>query len=151
MRIFICFRLGRVPQQPIPPPPRARLKRPMPPQMSANGMLPNNALSVAKQRRMDVLVPDRNEEVDCQIIAQQKRNDGVPVIQNVQGGANVQGSTGNANRNDPTYHLTDAITLSVRQPGKYFHIIIFLVERSFKVIKLCWHELVEVTPFYFII
>jgi len=72
----------------------------------------NNAS--AKQRRMDVLLPDRNEDADCHVIAQQKRNDGLPVIQNVQGATTQQ-----TNRNDSTIHLTDSITLSVRQPGRF--------------------------------
>lgn len=63
---------------------------------------------------MDVLLPDRNEDADCHVIAQQKRNDGLPVIQNVQGATTQQ-----TNRNDSTIHLTDSITLSVRQPGKF--------------------------------
>jgi len=67
----------------------------------------------AKQRRMDVLLPDRNEDADCHVIAQQKRNDGLPVIQNVQGATTQQ------TRNDSTIHLTDSITLSVRQPGRF--------------------------------
>ena len=104
------FRSPRVnnqqPQQPHPLPPaaRPRVKRPLPPQQSQQ--------PVGKQRRMDVLLPDRNEDADCHVIAQQKRNDGLPVIQNVQGGASLQ-----SNRLDPPIHLTDAITLSVRQPG----------------------------------
>ncbi|XP_051166457.1 histone acetyltransferase KAT6A-like isoform X3 [Leptopilina boulardi] len=95
----------------IPPPqamPRQRLKRPM--QQPVQMQQPNNA-NVNKQRRMDVLLPDRNEDPDCHVIAQQKRNDGVPVIQN------VQGATTQSNRSDSTIHLTDSITLSVRQPG----------------------------------
>ena len=63
---------------------------------------------------MDVLLPDRNEDADCHVIAQQKRNDGLPVIQNVQGATTQQ-----TNRNDSTIHLTDSITLSVRQPGRF--------------------------------
>ncbi|CAL1687882.1 unnamed protein product [Lasius platythorax] len=87
--------------------PRQRMKRPM--QQSMQVPPQNNAV---KQRRMDVLLPDRNEDADCHVIAQQKRNDGLPVIQNVQGATTQQ-----TNRNDSTIHLTDSITLSVRQPG----------------------------------
>ncbi|XP_029156326.1 bromodomain-containing protein 4-like isoform X1 [Nylanderia fulva] len=87
--------------------PRQRMKRPIQPSMQAQ---PQN--NVVKQRRMDVLLPDRNEDADCHVIAQQKRNDGLPVIQNVQGATTQQTS-----RNDSTIHLTDSITLSVRQPG----------------------------------
>ncbi|XP_029667468.1 uncharacterized protein LOC115238076 isoform X3 [Formica exsecta] len=87
--------------------PRQRMKRPM--QQSVQVQPQNNAV---KQRRMDVLLPDRNEDADCHVIAQQKRNDGLPVIQNVQGATTQQ-----TNRNDSTIHLTDSITLSVRQPG----------------------------------
>ena len=89
--------------------PRQRLKRPL--QQPVQMQQQNNA-AASKQRRMDVLLPDRNEDADCHVIAQQKRNDGVPVIQNVQGAA------AQSNRSDSTIHLTDSITLSVRQPGK---------------------------------
>lgn len=75
--------------------------------------VPSQNTPVAKQRRMDVLLPDRNEDADCHVIAQQKRNDGLPVIQNVQGATTQQ------TRNDSTIHLTDSITLSVRQPGEF--------------------------------
>lgn len=89
--------------------PRQRMKRPMQ-QQSMQVQPQNNAV---KQRRMDVLLPDRNEDADCHVIAQQKRNDGLPVIQNVQGAITQQ-----TNRNDSTIHLTDSITLSVRQPAQ---------------------------------
>ncbi|KAI4492779.1 hypothetical protein M0804_002570 [Polistes exclamans] len=56
--------------------------------------------SVAQNTRLDIIVT-------------QIKNDGLPVIQNVQG-ATTQQTT---NRNDSTIHLTDSITLSVRQPG----------------------------------
>lgn len=84
------------------------MKRPM--QQSMQVQQNNSAI---KQRRMDVLLPDRNEDADCHVIAQQKRNDGLPVIQN------VQGATQQTSRNDSTIHLTDSITLSVRQPGTF--------------------------------
>lgn len=102
------YRAPRVPQ--TGPSPRQRMKRPMQQPMQVQQQ--NN--SAMKQRRMDVLLPDRNEDADCHVIAQQKRNDGVPVIQNVQGATTQQ-----TNRNDSTIHLTDSITLSVRQPGNF--------------------------------
>nr|XP_012234733.1 PREDICTED: histone acetyltransferase KAT6A-like isoform X2 [Linepithema humile] len=89
--------------------PRQRMKRPI---QQAMQVPPQNT-PAAKQRRMDVLLPDRNEDADCHVIAQQKRNDGLPVIQNVQGATTQQ-----TNRNDSTIHLTDSITLSVRQPAQ---------------------------------
>ncbi|XP_046419282.1 uncharacterized protein LOC124179162 isoform X1 [Neodiprion fabricii] len=102
------LRAPRIPSQ-AGPVPRQRLKRSAqlvaPPQLQQTH-------AASKQRRMDVLVPDRNEDADCHIIAQQKRNDGLPVIQSVQGA--VQPSV----RNDSTIHLTDSITLSVRQPAQ---------------------------------
>lgn len=103
--VFLTFRAPRLPQA-TGPVPRQRMKRPLQQTMQQQ----NN---IAKQRRMDVLLPDRNEDADCHVIAQQKRNDGVPVIQNIQGATTQQ-----TNRNDSTIHLTDSITLSVRQPGK---------------------------------
>lgn len=100
-------RAPRIPQTGSTP--RQRMKRPM--QQSMQVQQNNSAI---KQRRMDVLLPDRNEDADCHVIAQQKRNDGLPVIQNVQGATTQQTS-----RNDSTIHLTDSITLSVRQPGTF--------------------------------
>ncbi|XP_011165358.1 uncharacterized protein LOC105199800 isoform X4 [Solenopsis invicta] len=97
-------RAPRLPQT-AGPVPRQRMKRPLQQPMQQQNNTP------AKQRRMDVLLPDRNEDADCHVIAQQKRNDGLPVIQNVQGATTQQ------SRNDSTIHLTDSITLSVRQPG----------------------------------
>ncbi|XP_076279553.1 uncharacterized protein LOC143208744 isoform X2 [Lasioglossum baleicum] len=99
-------RAPRAPQ--IGPSPRQRMKRPV--QQTMQVQQQNN--SAMKQRRMDVLLPDRNEDADCHVIAQQKRNDGLPVIQNVQGATTQQ------SRNDSTIHLTDSITLSVRQPAQ---------------------------------
>lgn len=63
-----------------------------------------------KQRRVDVLIPDRHDDADCHVIALQKRTDSGPVIGNVQGAAN------NTGRPESMIHLTDSITLSVRQP-----------------------------------
>ncbi|XP_054010133.1 uncharacterized protein LOC128893301 isoform X1 [Hylaeus anthracinus] len=99
-------RAPRIPQ--TGPSPRQRMKRPIQQPMQVQ----QQSNSAMKQRRMDVLLPDRNEDADCHVIAQQKTNDGVPVIQNVQGATPQQ-----TNRNDSTIHLTDSITLSVRQPG----------------------------------
>ncbi|XP_015435463.1 PREDICTED: uncharacterized protein LOC107191034 isoform X2 [Dufourea novaeangliae] len=99
-------RAPRAPQ--TGPSPRQRMKRPIQQPMQVQQQ--NN--SAIKQRRMDVLLPDRNEDADCHVIAQQKRNDGLPVIQNVQGATTQQ------SRNDSTIHLTDSITLSVRQPAQ---------------------------------
>lgn len=119
------FRQQRLPQQPLPPQPpqpsssnmvpmqRVRMKRPL--TQAQVHQQQQMQMQAAKLRRMDVLLPDRNEDADCHVIAQQKRNDGLPVIQNVQGGTAVQQS--NSNRSDSTIHLTDSITLSVRQPG----------------------------------
>ncbi|XP_011165356.1 histone acetyltransferase KAT6A isoform X3 [Solenopsis invicta] len=98
-------RAPRLPQT-AGPVPRQRMKRPLQQPMQQQNNTP------AKQRRMDVLLPDRNEDADCHVIAQQKRNDGLPVIQNVQGATTQQ------SRNDSTIHLTDSITLSVRQPAQ---------------------------------
>ncbi|XP_072762994.1 uncharacterized protein [Anoplolepis gracilipes] len=85
--------------------PRQRMKRPM--QQSMQVQSQNNTV---KQRRMNGLLRDRNEDANYQVIAQQKRNDELPVIQNVQGATTQQTS-----RNDSTINLTDSINLSVRQ------------------------------------
>ncbi|XP_068990826.1 uncharacterized protein [Neodiprion pinetum] len=103
-------RAPRIPSQAGQAVPRQRLKRSA--QLVAPPPQHQQMHAASKQRRMDVLVPDRNEDADCHIIAQQKRNDGLPVIQSVQGA--VQPSV----RNDSTIHLTDSITLSVRQPAQ---------------------------------
>ncbi|KAJ9584627.1 hypothetical protein L9F63_021029, partial [Diploptera punctata] len=63
-----------------------------------------------KQKRMDVLIPDRYDDAECHVIAMQKRTDSGPVIGNVQGASN------NSARPESMIHLTDSITLSVRQP-----------------------------------
>jgi len=62
-----------------------------------------------KQRRMDVLLPDSHDDADCHVIAMQKRTDTGPMIGNVQGATN-------SGRPESMIHLTDSITLSVRQP-----------------------------------
>jgi hypothetical protein len=71
---------------------------------NSSGSSPN------KQRRMDILIPDRHDDADCHVIALQKRTDSGPVIGNVQGAAN------NSGRPESMIHLTDSITLSVIQP-----------------------------------
>ena len=68
-----------------------------------------SANSPNKQRRMDVLIPDRHDDADCHVIAMQKRTESGPVIGSVQGAAN-------SGRPESMIHLTDSITLSVRQP-----------------------------------
>ncbi|XP_043286934.1 uncharacterized protein [Venturia canescens] len=105
-------RAPRIPQ--LASAPRQRMKRPLQPSQHPLQQQQQQRTSEisSKQRRMDLLLPDRNEDSDCHVIAQQKRNDGLPVIQNVQGAAVQQ-----TNRNDSTIHLTDSITLSVRQPA----------------------------------
>lgn len=64
----------------------------------------------AKKKRMDVLVPDKNDDADCQVIAVQPKNTdgGLPQIQSVQGGTTDPA--------DNVMHLSDSITLSVRNP-----------------------------------
>ncbi|KAK5647321.1 hypothetical protein RI129_002213 [Pyrocoelia pectoralis] len=64
----------------------------------------------AKKKRMDVLVPDKNDDADCQVIAVQPKNTdgGLPQIQSVQGGT--------SDPTDNVMHLSDSITLSVRNP-----------------------------------
>ncbi|XP_067006301.1 nuclear receptor coactivator 6 [Anabrus simplex] len=77
---------------------------------------PNAAGSPSnKQRRLDVLIPDRHDDADCHVIAMQKRTDSGPVIGNVQGSSGNT-SVSSSNRPDSMIHLTDSITLSVRQP-----------------------------------
>lgn len=65
--------------------------------------------SQIKKKRLDVLIPDTNDNDDCHVISMQKCNDGLPIIKNVQGAATTPGD-------DPVVHLTDSITLSVRNP-----------------------------------
>lgn len=55
-----------------------------------------------KQRRMDILLPDRHDDADCHVIAMQKRNDSGLQIQNVQGGG----------RDANGFQLSDSISLT---------------------------------------
>lgn len=64
-----------------------------------------------KKKRLDVLIPGSNESDDCHVISMQKCNDGMPIIKTVQGAATTV-----ADPLDPVVHLTDSITLSVRNP-----------------------------------
>ncbi|GLV36221.1 hypothetical protein CBL_08713 [Carabus blaptoides fortunei] len=66
--------------------------------------------AVLKRKRLDVLIPDTNDNDDCHVISMQKCNDGMPVIKN------VQGASMSDIESDPIVHLTDSITLSVRNP-----------------------------------
>lgn len=65
---------------------------------------------IVKRKRLDILIPDTNDNDDCHVISMQKCNDGLPVIKNVQG-ASISDIEA-----DPVVHLTDSITLSVRNP-----------------------------------
>ena len=38
----------------------------------------------AKRKRMDVLMPDKHDDADCQVIAVQPKNTGLPQIQSIQ-------------------------------------------------------------------
>lgn len=66
----------------------------------------NNALS--KRKKLDVLTPDKDDD-DCQVICMQPKNTdgGLPQIESVQGAESVENSI---------MHLSDSITLSVRNP-----------------------------------
>ncbi|KAK7791229.1 hypothetical protein R5R35_012460 [Gryllus longicercus] len=68
-----------------------------------------------KQRRMDMLIPDRHDDADCHVIAMQKRTESGPVITGVQGsGPAAQAPGRQSSQADSTINLTDSITLSVR-------------------------------------
>ncbi|XP_043238302.1 collagen alpha-1(III) chain-like isoform X1 [Amphibalanus amphitrite] len=54
-------------------------------------------------------IPIQPDKSDCQVIAVQRRQQGVPVIQNVEGSAH--------GGNQGTIRLSDSITLSVQQPA----------------------------------
>ncbi|XP_044745399.1 transcription factor SFL2-like [Coccinella septempunctata] len=63
----------------------------------------------AKKKRFDVLTPDKDDD-DCQVICMQPKNtDGLPQIES------VQGATSESAENS-IMHLSDSITLSVRNP-----------------------------------
>ncbi|KAK9737118.1 FKBP-type peptidyl-prolyl cis-trans isomerase [Popillia japonica] len=64
----------------------------------------------AKRKRMDVFVPDKHDDADCEVIAVQPKNTGLPQIQSVQGNAPDPAGDNNV------MHLSDSITLSVRNP-----------------------------------
>lgn len=38
----------------------------------------------AKRKKVDVLLPDKNEDPDCQVVCTQPKNTGLPQIQSVQ-------------------------------------------------------------------
>lgn len=65
----------------------------------------NNAMQ-AKRKKLDVLTPDKDDD-DCQVICMQPKNTdgGLPQIESVQGGTE-----------NSIMHLSDSITLSVRNP-----------------------------------
>ncbi|XP_044264826.1 uncharacterized protein LOC123011457 isoform X2 [Tribolium madens] len=64
----------------------------------------------AKKKRLDVLTPDKDDE-DCQVICMQPKNTdgGLPQIESVQGGTAEPSESS-------VMHLSDSITLSVRNP-----------------------------------
>lgn len=64
----------------------------------------------AKKKKLDVLMPDKDDD-DCQVICMQPKNtDGVlPQIASVQGGTSEPAE-------NSIMHLSDSITLSVRNP-----------------------------------
>ncbi|KAL3287764.1 hypothetical protein HHI36_002227 [Cryptolaemus montrouzieri] len=62
-----------------------------------------------KKKRFDVLTPDKDDD-DCQVICMQPKNtDGLPQIESVQGGTPEPAESS-------IMHLSDSITLSVRNP-----------------------------------
>ncbi|XP_075227912.1 uncharacterized protein LOC142328196 isoform X3 [Lycorma delicatula] len=76
-----------------------------PTKRSAPGVSPGSSPSRqsapgAKQRRMDILLPDRHDDADCHVIAMQKRSDSGLQIQNVQG------------RDTNGFQLSDSISLT---------------------------------------
>ncbi|XP_017773618.1 PREDICTED: altered inheritance of mitochondria protein 3-like isoform X2 [Nicrophorus vespilloides] len=95
--------------------PRARMPLPNGAVMTQNGprMMKRSPDIVqnmqAKRKKIDVLVPDKHDDADCQVIAVQPKNTGLPQIQSIQG--NCQEPTDNN-----IMHLSDSITLSVRNP-----------------------------------
>lgn len=96
-----------------------------------------------KRKRMDLLVPDKHDDADCQVIAVQPKNTGLPQIQSIQVGNSIffnlkkkiiirfcfscynavvftdvfifQGGAPEPADNS-VMHLSDSITLSVRNP-----------------------------------
>ncbi|KAJ8925827.1 hypothetical protein NQ315_009678 [Exocentrus adspersus] len=64
----------------------------------------------AKKKRFDLLTPDKDDE-DCQVICMQPKNTdgGLPQIESVQGGTPEPSESS-------IMHLSDSITLSVRNP-----------------------------------
>lgn len=77
---------------------------------------PSSSSPGSKQRRMDMLIPDRHDDADCHVIAMQKRTESGPVITGVQGSTpNNSPGANRQSQSDSTINLTDSITLSVRQ------------------------------------
>ncbi|XP_022907917.2 uncharacterized protein [Onthophagus taurus] len=65
--------------------------------------------TAAKRKRIDMLVPDKHDDPDCEVIAVQPKNTGLPQIQSIQGNASEPNDSN-------VMHLSDSITLSVRNP-----------------------------------
>ncbi|CAH1959444.1 unnamed protein product [Acanthoscelides obtectus] len=92
---------GPAPANGIRPTGQSPVKRP--PQAN------NQAEMQTKKKRFDLLTPDKDDE-DCQVICMQPKNTdgGLPQIESVQGGTEQAESS--------IMHLSDSITLSVRNP-----------------------------------
>ena len=92
--------------------------------MGPRGMQPGRMAGISPQKRpppgmmgqdpkrLRPGIPIQPDKSDCQVIAVQRRQQGVPVIQNVEGSAYGGGSGGQG-----TIRLSDSITLSVQQPA----------------------------------
>ncbi|VEN35321.1 unnamed protein product [Callosobruchus maculatus] len=92
---------GPTPANGIRPTGQSPVKRP--PQPNSQADMQN------KKKRFDLLTPDKDDE-DCQVICMQPKNTdgGLPQIESVQGGTEQAESS--------IMHLSDSITLSVRNP-----------------------------------
>ncbi|XP_076269033.1 uncharacterized protein LOC143201699 isoform X1 [Rhynchophorus ferrugineus] len=71
---------------------------------------PDQANAMAKRKKLDVLTPSDKDDDDCQVICMQPKNTdgGLPQIESVQGGSE--------SAENSIMHLSDSITLSVRNP-----------------------------------
>lgn len=70
------------------PRPRMPVANAQPVQNSQQRMVKRNAEQMpplqSKRKKVDVLLPDKNEDPDCQVVCTQPKNTGLPQIQSVQ-------------------------------------------------------------------
>ncbi|XP_065167073.1 serine/arginine repetitive matrix protein 1-like isoform X1 [Atheta coriaria] len=91
------------------PPPTKQNVKPMKRSRSPVLLNGQNQMKIneMKKMKMDTLVPDKNDDADCEVVAVTQKSSSLPQIQSIQG-----------NVSDPnTMHLSESITLTTIQPS----------------------------------